>query len=430
MKDTTPIAVFWFRRDLRLDDNVGLAAAIQSGYPVLPFFIFDDAILNELPEDDHRVTFIYDALSKLHEQLLTFRSGIYCKKGEVTAVWKQLVSTFTVKAVYTNNDYEPYAIKRDTAISKLLSQNGIAFHRYKDQVIFEPHEVLKNDGTPYTVYTPYKKRWLAQFKEQYQQTYRLDACYKANILFPSLEDLGFKRSAIEARPFQISNLTNYNETRDFPALESTSNLGPYLRFGLLSIRSIVNQLHHNSTFLSQLIWREFFMQILFHFPRVVTDNFKSKYDAIAWRNNKEEFELWCKGQTGYPMVDAGMRELNATGYMHNRVRMVCASFLCKHLLIQWQWGEAYFAQKLFDYELAANNGNWQWSAGTGCDAAPYFRVFNPMMQLKKFDAQLAYIKKWVPEFNNLDYTLPIVDHRVARQRALTAYKDGIQKMEQ
>ena len=249
---------------------------------------------------------------------------------------------------------------------------------------------------------------------------------KLEFNLPSLKELGFIRSSIKVHAYDISQLDNYDEVRNFPALNQTSFLSPHLRFGTVSIRKVVKQTVSNQSFLSELIWREFFMQILYHFKEVVHSNFRRKYDHIEWRNNAAEFESWKNGATGFPMVDAGMRELNATGYMHNRVRMVVAGFLCKHLLIDWRWGEAYFAKKLLDYELSSNNGNWQWAAGTGCDAAPYFRVFNPTTQIKKFDPEMTYINKWIPELNALSYPSPIVDHKTARERAIAMYKRGIQ----
>ncbi|MFC5684235.1 cryptochrome/photolyase family protein [Flavobacterium sp. MAHUQ-51] len=426
----TAVSIFWFRRDLRLEDNIGLFYALQSEYPVIPLFIFDEAILNSLPKDDARVAFIYDSLSRIDKELNTFQSSLLIKKGKTQQVWQALIEEFDVKKVFFNKDYEPYAIQRDEAICELLEQNNSISYSFKDQVIFEEKEITKADGLPYTVYTPYKNKWLEHFNQlkplhEYNTSEFYTNFYQSNFDFPSLEQIGFVRSAIKVKPYILNTLANYKETRDFPAIDATSYLSPHLRFGTVSIRKMVNfAAKTNATFLSELIWREFFMQILYHFPKVVTHNFKSAYDGIQWRNNEEDFKRWCEGRTGYPMVDAGMRQLNETGYMHNRVRMVVASFLCKHLLIQWQWGEAYFAQKLLDYDLSANVGNWQWAAGTGCDAAPYFRVFNPDIQLKKFDEKGIYIRKWIPEFD-LGYGKPMVDHAMARDRAIATYKAGI-----
>lgn len=426
------ISFFWFRRDLRLEDNVGLFFALKSNCPVVPLFIFDDAILERLPKNDARVGFIHESLSKINQQLVALGSAIMIKKGKTQEVWEELLLEFDVKEVFFNKDYEPYAIARDLAICELLKSKNVSAFSYKDQVIFEEKEISKSDGLPYTVYTPYKNKWLENYNAtapavEYNATDSFGNFYKSNFVFPTLAQIGFEESAIKVIPHNLKNVGNYHETRDFPAMDSTSHLSPHLRFGTVSIRKLVNwAARKNQVFLSELIWREFFMQILFSFPKVVSNNFKSAYDGIQWRNNDEDFKRWCSGTTGYPMVDAGMRELNATGYMHNRVRMVVASFLCKHLLINWQWGEAYFAQKLLDFELSANVGNWQWAAGTGCDAAPYFRVFNPEIQQKKFDEKGIYIRKWIPEFD-LGYGEPMVDHAFARDRAIATYKAGILK---
>ncbi|GAA6769220.1 deoxyribodipyrimidine photo-lyase [Flavobacterium sp. CGRL1] len=426
------VSFFWFRRDLRLEDNIGLFHALQSDLPVIPLFIFDEDILDNLPKNDARVSFIYDSLQKINNKLNTFESSILIKKGKTTAVWKSLLSEFDIQNVFFNKDYEPFAIKRDTVICSLLKENNIECFSFKDHVIFEEKEITKADGSPYTVYTPYKNKWL----EKYHFLGAVPECdsssmhsnfAKNKFSFPDLAEIGFEKSSIKVLPHNLTQITNYKETRDFPALDSTSYLSPHLRFGTVSIRKLVNWANRkNQTFLSELIWREFFIQILFSFPNCVNHNFKSAYDGIQWRNNEEDFKRWCSGNTGYPMVDAGMRQLNETGYMHNRVRMVVASFLCKHLLINWQWGEAYFAEKLLDFELASNVGNWQWAAGTGCDAAPYFRVFNPEIQQKKFDEKGEYIRKWIPEFD-FGYAEPMVDHAFARDRAISTYKAGILK---
>jgi len=426
------VSLFWFRRDLRLDDNVGLFNALASEYPVIPLFIFDDAILDSLPKNDARVGFIHDSLSKINQQLQKFGSSILVKKGTTLEVWKSLLQEFDVQEVFFNKDYEPYAIKRDLAVSELLNANKIKPFSYKDQVVFEEKEITKADGLPYTVYTPYKNKWLEKYKSiapvrEYDTSGKLSNFHKKNFIFPTLEQIGFEESPVKVKPYNLSHVAKYQEIRDFPALDSTSYLSPHLRFGTISIRKLVNwAFNKNDVFLSELIWREFFMQILFSFPKVVSHNFKSSYDGIQWLNKEEDFKRWCSGTTGYPMVDAGMRQLNETGYMHNRVRMVVASFLCKHLLINWQWGEAYFAEKLLDFELSSNVGNWQWAAGTGCDAAPYFRVFNPEIQLKKFDEKGIYIRKWIPEFD-LGYGEPMVEHTFARDRAIATYKAGILK---
>jgi len=426
------ITIFWFRRDLRLEDNVGLFYALQSECPVIPLFILDTTILENLSKNDARVGFIHDYLFHINQKLQEIGSSLLVKKGKIQEVWHLLLEEFDVKEVFFNKDYEPYAIQRDLVVCELLKSNKTAHFSFKDQVIFEEKEITKADGLPYTIYTPYKNKWLEKYKSiapvpDFDTREKFSNFHKNNFVFPTLEQIGFEESSIKVIPYNLKNVTNYHETRDFPALDGTCHLSPHLRFGTVSIRKLVNwAAHKNQVFLRELIWREFFMQILFSFPKVVSHNFKSAYDGIQWRNNEEDFRRWCSGTTGYPMVDAGMRELNETGYMHNRVRMVVASFLCKHLLINWQWGEGYFAEKLLDYELASNVGNWQWAAGSGCDAAPYFRVFNPEIQLKKFDEKGIYIRKWIPEFD-LGYGNPMIDHAFARERAIATYKKGILK---
>ncbi len=425
MKKREKVNVFWFRRDLRLNDNIGLNEALNGQIPVLPIFIFDTDITDELAVDDARISFIYDQLTEMDKKLRKSGGGILCQKGKTSNVWKHIMDDYDVEAVFCNEDYEPFAIARDNDLAKWFDQKGVAMHLFKDQVIFAKDEVMKADGSPYTVFTPYKKQWISKFediKQEPKAKHELKNFLDVDFQFPSLEDLGFKESTIKARPYDITDLDNYAEDRSFPARDKTSYLSVHLRFGTVSIREIVEQTKSNEVFLSELIWREFFMQILYNFPRVVTDNFKPKYDKMKWRNDEGEFEKWKKGETGYPLVDAGMRELNATGYISNRVRLVVAGFLCKHLLIDWRWGEAYFAEKLLDYELSSNNGNWQWSAGTGSDAAPYFRLFNPMTQAKKFDPQNEYICKWIPSLEVGDYPEPMVDHNEARERALLAFK--------
>ncbi|QIH39706.1 deoxyribodipyrimidine photo-lyase [Flavobacterium sp. Sr18] len=426
------ISVFWFRRDLRLEDNIGLFQALQSKYSVVPLFIFDDSILDSLPKNDARVGFIHDSLSKINTQLQEIGSSLLVKKGKTFDVWQSLLQEYDVKEVFFNKDYEPYAIQRDTAICELLETKKTITYSFKDQVIFEEKEITKADGLQYTVYTPFKNKWLEKYKsmapvQEYDTESHFSNFHKNSFAFPTLEQIGFEESPIKVKPHNLKFISNYQDIRDFPALDKTSYLSPHLRFGTVSVRKLVNwAFHKNDVFLSELIWREFFMQILFSFPKVVTQNFKSAYDGIEWRNNEEDFKRWCSGTTGYPMVDAGMRQLNETGYMHNRVRMVVASFLIKHLMIQWQWGEAYFAEKLLDYDMSANVGNWQWAAGTGCDAAPYFRVFNPEIQQKKFDEKGIYIRKWIKEFD-LGYGKPMVEHAMARDRAIATYKAGILK---
>jgi deoxyribodipyrimidine photo-lyase len=430
-----PNAIFWFRRDLRLEDNHGLFEVLKNYKNVLPIFIFDPEILEKLPKDDARVNFIYNQLKDLNDSLDT-NQKINTYYDRPSQVFNQLISEFPIEAVYTNHDYEPYAIARDKTVSDILSQKNIAFKSFKDQVIFERNEVTKDDGLPYKVYTPYSKKWLCTYTEKHIEAYPSENLLKhlskmdLNQWVP-LDAMGFTKSKLKIAPFKMDPqlIHLYEEKRNTPSVAGTSRLGPHLRFGTVSIRKVVKKAlkSSNITFLKELIWREFFMQILWHFPHTVTKSFKPQYEAIQWRNNKEEFAKWCQGETGYPLVDAGMRELNRTGFMHNRVRMLVGSFLCKHLLIDWRWGEAYFAQKLHDFELSSNVSNWQWVAGCGVDAAPYFRIFNPTTQIGKFDKDHHYIKKWVPEYQELNYVKPIVDHKFARERCLKAYKSALNR---
>lgn len=428
------ITLFWFRRDLRLQDNAGLYRALKSGTPVLPVFIFDTDILQRLEDKkDKRVEFIHWALKNIHQQLGQIGSTLLVKHGKPLDIFNELNKSYSIEAVYTNHDYEPYAIQRDAAVADLLAVKGIAFHSFKDQTIFEKQEVLKDDGMPYTVFTPYMRKWKSKLNPFYLKSYPTEnyfdrfAQHKPSP-FPEISTLGFSSSGAQ---FKIPEpdekmIRKYDQLRNFPAIEGTSKMSVHLRFGTVSIRSLAAKaLQWNDQWLNELIWRDFYMMILFHFPHVTKGAFKKQYDRIPWRNNEKEFDAWCKGETGYPIVDAGMRELNTTGFMHNRVRMIVASFLVKHLLIDWRWGEAYFAEKLLDFDLAANNGGWQWAASSGCDAAPYFRVFNPYEQTKRFDPSFAYIRKWVPEFEELDYPHPIVDHKFARERVLAFYKKAL-----
>ena len=428
------MTIFWFRRDLRIDDNRGLFEALNSEDKILPVFIFDKAILDELPEDDARVTFIHQLLSGINLQLKEKGKSLAVFYGEPAVIFEKLLSENKIVAVYTNHDYEPYARKRDLAIFQIFKSHDVIFKTYKDQVIFEKSEVTKEDGLPYVVYTPYAKKWRENFSKIKLQDYNseklLDKITTHSYPFLSLKDIGFRSSEIKIPDFDISTnlIENYEQTRNFPALDKTSHLGPHLRFGAVSIRKIMAKAvqENNPVFWNELIWREFFMQILWHYPHTINKSFRPKYDAVKWHNDETEFKMWCDGKTGYPFVDAGMRELNATGHMHNRVRMIVASFLCKHLLIDWRWGETYFAQKLLDYEQSSNVGNWQWAAGSGVDAAPYFRIFNASEQIKKFDKDRKYIKKWIPELETTDYPEPIVEHKFARERCLRVYKDALE----
>ncbi len=422
------VSVFWFRRDMRLDDNTGLNLALQGGFPVIPVFILDSDILNDLDVNDRRVSFIYGRLKSLNKELQAYGSSLMVAYGKPINVFRSLIEEYDINGLYYNKDYEPYAKSRDMGIDELMKINSVKVFKSKDQVILQESEVVKNDGSPYTVFSPYKRKWLEKLNDIQLEIASITGrnFLQKQFDFPLLKDIGFISDDFQAIPYDLSVVKDYHKHRDIPGAQSTTKISTHLRFGTVSIRRIVIEYGFlNQTFLSELIWREFFMQILFHFPNVVKNSFRSKYDNILWRNNREEFNLWTKGKTGYPIVDAGMRELNTTGFMHNRVRMIVASFLTKHLLVDWRWGEAYFAQKLMDYELSSNNGNWQWAAGTGCDAAPYFRVFNPWEQQKKFDPEFNYIKKWIPEFNPDSYIDPIVEHKYARQRAIETYKQGL-----
>ena len=428
------ISIFWFRRDLRLHDNVALFNALKSGKKVLPIFIFDISILEKLPKNDARVSFIIKELRSMNEHLKSFDASIDIYHGKPIEVFESLIKKHPIASVFTNHDYEPYAIKRDQEIKELLTSENINFNSFKDQVIFEKNEITKKDGNPYVVYTPYSKKWIEAY-EQINHTHYASEDLLSQLYTQSeakeltLEELGFEETNTPIKNYIFNSriINEYEETRNFPALDNTSKLGPHLRFGTVSVRQMVTRAnaYENKIFLKELIWREFFMQILWHFPQTHKKSFKSKYDRIVWRNNEEEFKKWCDGETGYPMVDAGMRQLNKTGFMHNRVRMLVGSFLCKHLLIDWRWGEAYFAEKLHDYEMSSNVGNWQWVAGSGVDAAPYFRIFNPTSQIQKFDKELNYIKKWVPDFQELTYPSPMVEHKFARERCLKTYKDAL-----
>ncbi|MEL6638535.1 MAG: deoxyribodipyrimidine photo-lyase [Bacteroidota bacterium] len=429
---------FWFRRDLRMTDNTGLYHALRAGLPVLPVFIFDTHILDKLEDrDDARVTFLHQTLHRLQSELADLGSTLYVANGKPEAIWPQILDHYDVDTVYTNRDYEPYAKTRDAAIEELLTARGVGFSTFKDHVIQEGGEVLKKDGTPYTVFTPYSRTWRANLKPEDLEHIPCEDHHDRFVQhelrpIPTLEEMGFSPSSVPFPAAEVNRglIRNYDQTRNFPGVRGTSRLGLHFRFGTISIREKARKaMELNQTFVNELIWRDFYAMILYHFPHVVGAPFREKYQWIEWRNDAEEFAAWCAGQTGYPIVDAGMRELNATGYMHNRVRMIVASFLTKHLLIDWQWGEAYFARKLLDFDLASNNGGWQWAAGCGTDAAPYFRVFNPTTQMQKFDKDLVYVKKWVPEFGGFNYRKPIVDHKMARERCLATYKAGLSRAE-
>lgn len=428
------VSIFWFRRDLRLEDNTGLYHAYTQEKNVLPLFIFDENILEKLEDrDDARVTFIHSQISRLSKELVSFDSSILVKYGRPLEVYRELLETYDIENVYTNRDYEPYAKERDAQIAALLKSKNIQFLDFKDQVIFEKDEVVNGSGDFYKVFTPYSRVWLEKFKKANIQLVSLGKTkntFLKTIPFPipSLEDMGFTPSSIQIPALEINQtlIQKYDQVRNFPAINGTTKLGIHLRFGTISVRKLALEAAKlNDTYLNELIWREFYMMILYHNPQVVDQAFKPAYDHIPWRRSEDDFKKWCEGKTGFPIVDAGMRELNATGYMHNRVRMIVASFLTKHLLIDWRWGEAYFAKKLLDFELSSNNGGWQWAAGTGTDAQPYFRVFNPDSQTEKFDKELKYIKKWVPEFGTAAYPKPMVEHKFARERAIETYKQAL-----
>ncbi len=430
------IAIHWFRRDLRLEDNAALYHSLKSGHKVQCVFIFDKDILDHLQDkNDRRLQFIHDQITLLNQQLLSHGSSMNVRYGTPIKVWKELLKDHNIAAVYTNHDYEPYAKIRDKEIESLFVKNNITFHTYKDQVLFEKDEILKKDGLPYTVYTPFSKKWMEKLNEEgvpnYDTKNLLSKLNQNNSsIIPTLKSMGFEKSdaAFPNKEINKSIIQHYHDTRDLPSVSGTSRLSIHLRFGTISIRHLIKEAQKLSpTWLNELCWREFYMMILWHFPHVVQSAFKPAYDFIEWRNNEDEFKAWSEGRTGYPIVDAGMRELNETGFMHNRVRMITASFLTKHLLIDWRWGEAYYAVKLLDFDLSANNGGWQWAAGSGCDAAPYFRIFNPYLQTQRFDPDFKYIRKWVPEFEDFGYPPPIVEHTFARDRCLQVYKKGLAK---
>ncbi len=422
--------IFWFRRDLRLKDNIGLHNALKNNPEVTPIFIFDEDIISELPKDDKRISFIYNEIENIKKQLNKIGSDLLVFKGKPILVFQKLVEKNNIEKVYTNRDYEPFAISRDNQIGKFLTTKGIEFYTFKDQVIFEKDEIVKSDGKPYLVFTPYSKLWKNRLTNDMLSDNSINK-YKSNFkvydnptILMSINELGFNKVGLNIanKNLDLDVISKYHETRDFPSIEGTSNMSVHLRFGTVSVRELVNQAKEvNEKYLNELIWREFFMSILYHFPKTISENFHSKYDKMEWRNDPVEFEAWCEGKTGFPLVDAGMRELNKTGLMHNRVRMVVANFLTKLLLIDWRWGEEYFAKKLLDYEMSSNVGNWQWAAGTGVDAAPYFRIFRPETQVERFDKNLDYVKKWIPEYND-DYIEPIIDYKLSRQRALDSYK--------
>ena len=429
------MVIFWFRRDLRLDDNHALFKALKSGYDVLPIFIFDSNITNKLNQNDHRLNYINNVLDGLNKRLSENKKKIYIYKGDPIEIISKLIIKLKIKEIYLNKDYEPYAIDRDDKIEKLCVANNVSYNSFKDHVIFEEDQIVKKDGTPYVVYTPYSRKWIEKFQSNQLDSYPSELNLGGFVDSDKIREVNylmdFEKNIISPKTYNLNKdvIDKYEETRNFPALDSTSRIGVNLRFGTVSTRKIVktSSERSNNTFLKELIWREFFIQILWHFPHTTEKSFKDKYERIEWRNDMDDFKLWCDGKTGYPIVDAGMNQLNKTGFMHNRLRMVVGSFLCKHLLIDWKLGEKYFADKLFDYEQASNVGNWQWVAGCGVDAAPYFRIFNPEEQQKKFDKELQFIKKWIPNYDKDNYINKIVDHKFARERCLNTYKKALNK---
>ena len=429
------MVIFWFRRDLRLDDNHALFKALKSGYDVLPIFIFDSNITNKLNQNDHRLNYINNILDGLNKKLSKNKKKIYIYKGDPIEIISKLIIKLKIKEIYLNKDYEPYARDRDDKIEKLCVANNVSYNSFKDHVIFEEDQIVKKDGTPYVVYTPYSRKWIEKFQsnqvDSYPSELNLDGLLDSDKIREVNYLMDFEKNIINPKTYKLDKdlIDKYEETRNYPALDSTSRIGVNLRFGTVSTRKIVktSSERSNNTFLKELIWREFFIQILWHFPHTTEKPFKEKYERIEWRYNMDDFKLWCDGKTGYPIVDAGMNQLNKTGFMHNRLRMVVGSFLCKHLLIDWRLGEKYFADKLFDYEQASNVGNWQWVAGCGVDAAPYFRIFNPEEQQKKFDKELQFIKKWIPNYNKDNYINKIVNHKFARERCLNTYKKALNK---
>ena len=439
MLKNTEVNIFWFRRDLRLHDNHGLYKALSEGKSVLPIFIFDKNILDKLDnKEDRRVQFIYNAIDHIHDSLVKVGSGLKVYYSTPHEVFAELLQEYKLDTVFTNHDYEPYALERDAKIESTLNASGVSFSSFKDQVIFEKGEVLKDDSTPYTVFTPYSRKWKACLMQHPIKVHPSENLQHFFLKFMSsdiisLESMGFNQDDKEfpSSEIPIQRIENYDSNRNFPSIDGTSRLGVHLRFGTMSIRQLaMNTEGKSEVFLNELIWRDFYHMILWNFPRVGKGlSFKKEYDQIQWINNEADFKKWCEGKTGYPIVDAGMRELLQTGFMHNRVRMITASFLTKHLLIDWRWGEAWFATHLLDFDMAANNGGWQWAAGSGCDAAPYFRVFNPTLQTEKFDKNGIYIRKWVPEFDTLEYVPPMIQHEFARKRCLETYAKTLKKTE-
>ena len=424
--------LFWFRRDLRLEDNHGLYQAALRGRRVRPLFIFDTDILDKLPRADARVEFILRAVEKLHHDLRALGGGLTVEIGRPIEVIARLIAQHKISEVITNEDYEPYATERDRKIRAQLTAAGVGFTAFKDHVIFGPGDILKDDGTPYRVYGAYARRWRERFTADMPKPYRSgSALLKVGATRgagpPTLARLGFTPAGIEFPDPRPSKkiIAEYADTRNLMGVDGTSRMGVHLRFGTISVRKLARISIDSSVYFGELIWREFFMQVLAHNPRTTRESYDLRFERVRWRSSRADFKRWCEGRTGYPVVDAGMRELNQTGFMHNRARMITGSFLCKHLLLDWRWGERYFALKLLDYDQSSNVGNWQWVAGCGCDPAPYFRVFNPTLQAKRFDPTGLYAGRWIPELEDGSYTDPMVPHEFARRRALGTFSAAV-----
>ena len=442
------VAVHWFRCDLRLGDNTALHAASVAAETVVPIFIFDPKILRSRDVSPGQVAFMIECLRSVENDIAAAGGKLIFRHGQVVEEMTAVLRESEASALFYNRDYEPYACERDTAVEKLAHSLGVQVHSYKDNVVHEPHEILKADGNPYRVFTPYSRAWRSLAAPRLLPSVKFARARNLknprSLPLPSAKELGFAcdlpiPSAGESaarqrlRKFAARNLLHYAENRDFPARDATSYLSPDLRLGTVSPRTVLAaankaaQSHPNArksidTFVGELVWRDFYKQILRHFPHVAEGAFRPQYNVIPWKNDRKLFAAWCQGRTGYPLVDAGMRQLNTTGWMHNRLRMIVANFLTRDLLVSWQWGERYFMQKLLDADLAANNGGWQWCAGTGTDAQPWFRIFNPIAQARKFDPEGRYIQRYVPEIDTREYPLPIVDHAAQRARALELFR--------